>query len=418
MIKHSKKKLDNGLTLLAEQDLSTNLVAVNVMYKVGSKNEDSNRTGIAHLFEHLMFGGSKNAVDFDTIIQNASGESNAFTNSDYTNYYNVVPVENIEIALWLEADRMANLNINTNTLEIQKKVVIEEFKEVCLNKPYGDNWHHLSSMAYKNHPYNWPTIGKEPRHIKESHLDEIKSFYKNYYNPENAILSISGPLKTEQVFQLAEKWFSEIASGSTTPFPFFKEEVQTHQRYKKINTDVPVAQFIGGCHMPGRSHKDYYACDLLTDILANGKSSRLYSNLVRKHKVFTAIDCYVSGTFDPGLIILEGTPSPNNTVEEGLESFWNEIDKLYKSPPDVRELQKVKNKVISSLLMNEMNVLNKAISMAYYESLDALDTMNHQVDFYNETSIDDILNAASKYLTTDKASIVEYAPLETVKTTT
>lgn len=412
MIRYEKTVLSNGLTVIAEQDITTTLVAVNILYKVGSRNEHPERTGFAHLFEHLMFGGSLHAEDFDTPLQNAGGENNAFTNNDYTNYYNVVPVENIETALWLEADRMAHLKINNKAFDTQRKVVIEEFNEVCLNKPYGDNWHHLSALAYQQHPYRWPTIGKAPNHISEASIDEVQSFYEKYYHPGNAILTVSGPLATHQIFELVDKWFGKIPAKKMDTAHFTPEAVQSDFRYKEVRANVPLPQFIGAWHMPGRNHPDYYACDLLSDILGNGKSSRLYRKLVREEKVLTAVDCYVSGTFDPGLIIFEGRPVPYISIQDVLERLWGEIDDITIHPPDERELQKVKNKVISSISMNDLNILNKAASLAYFEWLGALEIMNHQEELYGQVTVDDIIRMTHTYLIPSNASVIEYVPME------
>ncbi len=410
MIDYKKQVLSNGLSVIAEQDTSTTLAAVNILYKVGSCNENPERTGFAHLFEHLMFGGSKNAPDFDLPLQTAGGENNAFTNNDYTNYYNVVPVENIEIALWLEADRMAHLNINETTLETQRKVVVEEFKEVCLNKPYGDNWHHLSAMAYQEHPYGWPTIGKEIRHIQEAQLSDVQAFYNKFYNPSNAVLTISGPLPVDEVFELADKWFSHIPSGDPLADIKKKEPLQTESRYKRIEADVPVRLFIGSCHMPGRVDKEYYACDLLSDILANGKSSRFYNTLIREKKMMSTVDCYLTGNFDTGLVIFEGRPIADYSTEECIDAIWKEAKKIKDEPPSERELQKVKNKVIASLTMNDLSVLNKAAALAYFEWLGKLEDINRQEEMYQRISTEEIIDVCVKYIKPSNASFVEYVP--------
>jgi len=359
-----------------------------------------------------MFGGSSNAPDFDLPLQTAGGENNAFTNNDYTNYYNIVPAENIETAFWLEADRMTHLNINEETLETQRKVVVEEFKEVCLNKPYGDNWHHLSALAYQQHSYGWPTIGKEIKHIQEARLSDVKAFYDTFYHPGNAILSISGPLPIDETFALAEKWFGHIPSGKNIVKQRSEELTQTKQRYKQIKADVPVKLFIGGCHMPGRNHKDYYACDLLSDLLSNGKSSRFYNRLVREKKVMTSVDCYLSGNFDAGLIIIEGRPAPDQSTADCLAAMWREVDRLKEDPPSSRELQKVKNKVIASITMNDLSVLNKAASLAYFEWLGALEHMNHQEEMYATIKLEDIIDACTKYLIPSNSSFIEYIPIQ------
>ncbi len=411
MIHYEKKVLSNGLTVIVEQDRSTTLAAVNVLYKVGSRNESPEKTGFAHLFEHLMFGGSKHAPDFDGPLQSASGENNAYTNCDYTNYYDVVPYQNIETALWLEADRMSHLNINDDTLALQKKVVIEEFKEVCLNKPYGDCWHHLSALAYKSHPYKWPTIGKKIDHIQKANLEDVRSFYHRHYHPNNAILSVSGPLEPKEVFDLVEKWFGSLKrSGVVHPDPLGTEPIQRKPQSKDIYADVPSPLFLMAFHMPGRNHEDYYACDLLTDIMANGRSSRFYNNLIRKKKMLSFIDCYVTGTFDPGLILIEGRPMPDFSNDQCIDSIWEEIHLLRSQKPSDWELQKVKNKIISSLAMSDLNVLNKAIAMGYYEWLGALDLMNHQERLFEQVTIDDILDAMDRYLRKDNLSVVKYIP--------
>lgn len=410
MIDYTKQVLSNGLSVIVEQDTSTTLAAVNILYKVGSRDENPERTGFAHLFEHLMFGGSKNAPDFDLPLQTAGGENNAFTNNDYTNYYNVVPVENIETALWLEADRMVQLNINETTLETQRKVVVEEFKEVCLNKPYGDNWHHLSAMAYQEHPYGWPTIGKEIKHIQEAQLSDVKEFYNKFYNPSNAILTISGPLPVDQVLDLAEKWFGHIPAGDLLVNTKKREPKQTELRYKTIEADVPVRLFIGSCHMPGRIDQDYYACDLLSDILANGKSSRFYKTLIRERKMMSTVDCYLTGNFDSGLVVFEGRPATGFSTQECIDAIWGEADKIKSAPPSERELQKVKNKVIASITMNDLSVLNKAAAMAYFEWLGALEDMNKQEEMYQSISAEEIVEACTKYILPSNASFVEYIP--------
>lgn len=410
MIKYQKEILDNGLTVIIEQDKSTTLAAVNVLYRVGSRNEDPSKTGVAHLFEHLMFEGSTNAPDFDSPLQMAGGENNAFTNNDYTNYYELVPAYNIETALWLEADRMSQLSINQQSLDLQKKVVIEEFKEVCLNKPYGDNWHHLSALAYERHPYRWPTIGLDISHIESTSLDDIRSFYDRYYNPANAIITISGPLPHNEVLAMVKKWFGNIKGNPINSYDIPQEDIQGQVRHKKVEGKVPAPMLLIGCHMPGRTHEDYYACDLLTDILSNGKSSRLHKSLVREKKIFTSVDCYISGSVDPGLILIEGKPHQRISIQDSLSHIWDELDQITSAPPSIRELQKVKNKVLSSIAMHDISILNKAASLAYFEHINMLDQMNQQEVLYNQVTIEDIIRVSQLYLQKKNASIIEYVP--------
>ncbi|MEL6389459.1 MAG: pitrilysin family protein [Bacteroidota bacterium] len=410
MIHYDKRILDNGLTVVAEQDTTTNMCAVNVLYKVGSRDEEADRTGFAHLFEHLMFCGTHQVPDFDTPLQNAGGENNAFTNTDYTNFYDLVPAKNIEVALWLEADRMMGLDINQKSLSVQQKVVIEEFKEVCLNKPYGDSWHHLAALAYQDHAYSWPTIGKNIDHIANAHLSEVRSFYDHHYHPSNAILTVSGPLAVDSVFRLAEKWFGKIKVDSYSVSKPSVDVNQEEERFTGVDADVPSPLFLLGYHMPGRNSQAYYACDLLSDVLANGKSSRFYTSLIRGKQLFSSLDCYVTGTFEPGLIIIEGRPMPGVSIQEALEAVQHEIQTVVDDPPADRELQKVKNKVISSLAISDLNVLNKAISMAYFEWLDSLDLMNQQERLYEQVTAEDIVDMTRSYLRASNRSIVEYRP--------
>lgn len=410
MIEYKKKKLKNGLTVVAEQDKSTSMAAVNVLYRVGSKNESPNKTGFAHLFEHLMFGGSANAPDFDTPLQMVGGENNAFTNNDYTNFYDILPIENIETALWLEADRMANLTLNEKALRIQKKVVVEEFKEVCLNKPYGDSWHHFSKLIYKKHNYKWPTIGKRISHIKKANIDDVAQFYAQHYNPGNAILCVSSPLTPEEIFKLAEKWFGGIPANTPLQNQSPSEPLQRKYREKSVVADVPVAMFLMAFHMPGRCSEDYYACDLISDILSNGRSSRFYSTLIKEKKLMSDIDCYLTGYTDNGLIIIEGRPMPNVTIQECVDNIWIEINRLKNETIDERELQKVKNKVVSSIAMSDLSVLNKAMSLAYFEYLGELDNMNRQEEMYERVSAAQISKAANKYLKKSNLSLLNYLP--------
>lgn len=401
MIQFEKHILSNGLTVIAEQDKTTTLAAVNVLYKVGSKNESPERTGFAHLFEHLMFAGSKHAPDFDTQIQNAGGENNASTNNDFTNYYTVLPHQNIETVFWLEADRMTNLKIVQRSLQTQQKVIIEEYNEVCLNRPYGDSWHHLSKLAYKVHPYRWPTIGLEIEHVAKANLDEVKVFYKKYYKPSNAIISVSSPLSTDQIFEMTEKYFADIGNSKPSSVGHNVIDIELAQKEARVETiigDVPSPMLLMAFHMPGRMDPDYLVCDVITDLLANGKSSRLYTNLVKKDKLMSSADSYITGTADPGLIIFEGKPMPKIDLDNCALAFWKEIEKLKSELVSERELQKVKNRIISSLIMSDMSILNKSISLSYFEFLGALESMNEQEDLYQAVTAENVRDAAIQYL--------------------
>ncbi len=413
MIAYHKHTLSNGLKVLIEQDRSTTMSAINVLYQVGSKNEHQDKTGFAHLFEHLMFGGSDHAPDFDEPLQMAGGENNAFTNNDYTNFYDSVPIQNIETALWLEADRMANLTLNQKSLDVQKKVVTEEFKEVCLNKPYGDAWHHMSSLCYKKHHYQWPTIGKDISHIRDASVADARAFYNNYYHPNNAILSISSPLSHPEIIDLCDKWFGDLAQTTEahiTQGP--QEPQQTAYREKTIYGDVPSPMVLMAFHMPGRTAKDYCSCDLISDILANGKSCRFYQSLIKEKEIFSDIDCYISGSVDTGLLIIEGRPMPNIDIQESIKHVWEQLEHIKTSTIKERELQKLKNKVISSLCLSDLSIMSKSMSMAYFEHLGQIELMNEQERIYESVSSEDILASANRYLREENLNVLYYLPKE------
>ena len=412
MIQYEKHILDNGLTVLIEQDNSTTMAAVDVLYKIGSKNESPQKTGFAHLFEHLMFGGSDHAPSYDEPLQMAGGENNAYTNNDYTNFYNSLPVQNIETALWLEADRMAHLTLNPKSLEVQKKVVIEEFKEVCLNKPYGDAWHHMSDLCFKVHNYRWPTIGLKIDHIAEANLEDVAGFYAQNYNPSNAILSISSPLDSDEILRLANHWFGEIPAGTKPDHNLTPEPRQTAMRTKTIYGDVPSPMILMAFHMPGRTSEQYYACDLISDILANGKSSRFYQQLIKSKQLFSDVDCYISGSRDSGLIIIEGRPMPEVTMKQAYDEIWKELEKLKTEKVESKELEKLKNKVISSLCISDLTVLNKSMSMAYFEYLDQIELMNEQEALYESINSDMISDVAKEFLVEENLNVLYYLPKE------
>lgn len=396
MIEFEKYKLDNGLTVILHQDLSTPLAAVNILYKVGSKNEEENKTGFAHLFEHLMFGGSKNAPDFDTPIQLAGGENNAFTNSDLTNFYDIMPSENLETALWLESDRMKNLIFSQESLDVQKKVVVEEFKETSITKPYGDLWHELSSLVYKVHPYRWPTIGLIPEHIQEANLEDVKSFFKNHYVPNNAILVIAGNISVEETKILVDKWFRDIEAGNSAKNSIVQEPTQSEFRTKTVKGPVPADAIYFAFRMPDRRHKDFGIYDVISDIFSGGRSSRFYQNLLKSSDCFSHVDAYISGSEDPGLFIIEGKLLENRTIEEARQLIWKEIDFVSNHKVQEEELQKVKNSLISSIAFSEVSIINKAINLAYFEKIGDANLINHQFDEYDYITADDVQRIAQK----------------------
>ncbi|MEL6986900.1 MAG: pitrilysin family protein [Bacteroidota bacterium] len=394
MIEFSKFELANGLRVLVHEDQSTQMLAVNIVYDVGSKDESPDKTGFAHLFEHLMFGGSVNAPDFDEPLQFAGGESNAFTNNDFTNFYDIVPAANIETVLWLESDRMQRLNINSKTLNIQQKVVVEEFKETCLNQPFGDAWHHLSEMAFEIHPYRWPTIGLKPSHIADAQLTDVQSFFETYYNPNNAVLVIAGNITLEKAMALCTKWFGDIPSGYRNSRNLPAEPIQSKFKSKQIENGVPVDAMYMAFHMPGRLEKDYYAADLISDILANGKSSRLYNKLFKELQLFSSIDAYISGQIDPGLFIVEGKFMENQDHDQAIDAVWKELNNLSENGVQEQELTKLKNKVESALAFSESSILNKAMNLAYFEIIGNANLINEEANLYQRVTVDDIQRVA------------------------
>jgi len=384
------------------------MVALNVLYNVGSKDESPEKTGFAHLFEHLMFGGSVNVPDFDGPIQTAGGENNAFTNNDITNFYDLLPAENIETAFWLESDRMLGLNFDEKVLDVQRKVVVEEFKETCLNQPYGDAWHHISDLAYKVHPYRWPTIGKVPKHVEDATIEDVKQFFYNYYRPNNAILVVSGNIDAAKTKMLSQKWFGEIPSGKIPPRNIPQEPAQKKLQQRINRAKVPNDALYLAFHSPSRTHPDFYPTDLLSDILCNGSSSRLYRRLLKQRKLFTQIDCYLTGSVDPGLFIIEGHPAAGVSQKEAEEAIWKELEEIKTQAVPARELQKIKNRIESTLVFSELNVLNKAINLAFFELLGDADYINQEVDFYKTVTIDDLQRVANQILTPENCSELYY----------
>ncbi len=408
MIQFSRFQLDNGLRVIVHEDDSTPMAAVNVLYNVGAKDESPDKTGFAHLFEHLMFSGSGNAPDFDVPIQEAGGENNAFTNSDITNFYNIIPIDNLETVLWLESDRMLDLNIDERKLDIQRKVVVEEFKETCLNQPYGDVWHHVADMAYKVHPYRWPTIGKIPKHVEDATLDDVQSFYKKHYCPNNAILVIAGNVETENIKQLTQKWFADIPAGERSERKLPVEPPQKEFIQRKHQANVPLDALFMAFHVPARSDKDYYAIDIMSDVLCNGKSARLYRKLLKEQKLFSQIDAYITGNIEPGLLIIEGKPADGVKLEDAETAIWKELELLKTEVISEQELQKYKNKIESTLVFSEASVLNKAINLAFFELLGDPNIINEEVHHYRNLKAEQIHEMANRILTRENCSELFY----------
>ncbi len=394
MIAYRKYTLKNGLTLIYHRDKSTPVCAVSLLYKVGSRDESPHQTGLAHLFEHLMFSGSEHAPDYDIPMQNAGGENNAFTNNDHTNFYCILPTENLDTALWLESDRMANLKLNQKKLSNQISVVIEEFKETCLNESYGDAWHYISEMAYTKHPYRWPVIGLQKEHIASVTLEDAQAFYKANYNPSNAILTIAGPLPFSEIVSKVNYWFGDITDEGQNQKIYPKEDKLRGPLEKTIKADVPSDAIYLVFPMSDRQSPEYYCFDILSDILGGGRSSRLYRHLVKEKELCSYIDAYITGTEDQGLFVIEAKLNEGVAVNEVEEHLWQELHRLKSEPISKNELLKLKNKVESSIVFSEISVMQKAINLAIFESIGDADLINSEVAMYRSVQAEDLKKVA------------------------
>ncbi len=408
MIPYRRKTLANGLTVLANRDRQSKLAAVNILYKVGARNENPGRTGFAHLFEHLMFSGTREVPNFDLPVQMASGDNNAFTNNDYTDFYMTLPAANIETALWLESDRIEGLDITPEKLETEKKVVIEEYRQRYLNQPYGDQTLLLRALAYKTHPYRWAAIGLTPDHIAQATLDDVREFYRTHYHPSNAILSMSADIEEERMLALAEKWFGDLPDRPAAPCPIPQEPPQTEARREEVQRDVPATTVTVAYPMGGRLSPDFYTADLVSDLLSGGDSSRLYTRLVKQRRLLSSVNAYITGDLDPGLFIFTGQLLPQTTPEQAEEAFREEIETLCRIPAEAREMQKVKNKFEANTLFGELNVMNKAMNLGFYEMLGDAELANREVDAYGAVTADSILDFSRRTFRPERSSTLIY----------
>ena len=408
MIQVNRYTLANGLRIVHNEDDSTQMVALNLLYDVGARDEDPSHTGFAHLFEHLMFGGSLHIPDYDTPVQNAGGENNAWTNNDITNYYITLPHQNVETGFWLESDRMLSLDFSPKSLEVQRQVVIEEFKQRNLNQPYGDASHLLRELAYESHPYRWPTIGKEIAHIAQATLEEVKDFFFRFYAPNNAILAVTGHISFEETIRLAEKWFGPIPARNIPPRQLPAEKPQTAVRRKTVERKVPVDAIYMAFHMSNRMHPDYYVYDMITDILSNGRSSRFIQSLVQEQKLFTSIDAYISGSLDEGLLHVTGKPVEGVSLVQAEEAIWKELEKMKTVPVSEQELEKVKNRYESEQIFNNINYLNVATNLAFFELTGKAEDINEEVGKYRAVTAEQIQATSARCFVPENCSILYY----------
>ncbi len=408
MIKFKRFELENGLRIIVHQDKSTPLACLNILYDVGARDENPEQTGFAHLFEHLMFGGSVNIPSYDEPLQRVGGENNAFTTNDITNYYLTLPAENLETGFWLESDRMLSLAFSEKSLEVQRNVVIEEFKQRYLNQPYGDVWLLLRPMAYKVHPYLWDTIGKEISHIENAKIADVKNFFAKFYCPNNAIMVVAGNVELDEVKRLAEKYFASIPKGPDNKRNLPIEPFQTEARSLTVERDVPVDAIYKAYHMCSRYDKEYYTIDLISDVLSQGNSSRLHNTLIKNKKLFSDLHAYVMGDFDKGLFVVSGKLSKGVTMEEADNAIMEELEKLKSEFVSNNELTKVKNKVEATHVFGEVEVLNKATNLAVSELLGNADIINNEVGKYLSVTIEQIKEQANLIFRKENCSTLYY----------
>lgn len=408
MIQYSEFVLENGLKLIVHEDFTTPLAAVNLLYHVGSKDEDPNKTGFAHLFEHLMFGGSAHVASYDEELQKVGGENNAFTNLDITNYYIQLPADNLETALWLESDRMNGLSFRQEVLDVQKNVVIEEFKQRYLNQPYGDMWLKLRPMAYTVHPYQWPTIGKEISHIESFTMDDVKEFFYTYYRPNNAVLSIAGNVKKEEALKQVNKWFGDIPAGSPIVRNYPDEPAQKEARKMEIEDNVPLDAIFKAYHAPGRKSADFHAAEITADLLGRGKSSRMHEALVKKKNIFGNILANLPITYDPGLLLIQGRINKGVSNEEADEAINEVIRAFVQNGPEPTELEKVKNQAEASLLFGGIDLLNRAMALATGAVLGDTGLVNKEIDRIASVSVEDVMRVAASIFDQNNANTLYY----------
>ncbi len=408
MLQFERFTLANGLRVIVHNDTSTPMVAMNILYDVGARDENPERTGFAHLFEHLMFGGSVHIPEYDEPLQMAGGENNAYTTNDITNYYVQLPLKNMDTAFWLESDRMLSLAFTPKSLDVQKKVVSEEFKEHYLNKPYGDAWHLLRKLAYTRHPYQWPTIGKDLQQIEEAQLEDVKAFFFKHYRPVNAVMCVAGNVTTEEVRTLAEKWFGGIPAGDAYKRELNMEPRQTEKRVKTVESDVPLDSLYKCWHIGARLSDGYYPADLITEILGSGYSSRLYQQLVKEQQLFSGISAYQTGSLDPGLLVIEGKVREGVTLEAADDAVCKLINEFTGSPVSENELQKAKNKIEAMIAFEDMSLLSRANNLAFYELLGDADLINGEWKRYESVSAEFLQQTALEIFREENSSTLFY----------
>jgi len=408
MVKFNRFTLANGLRVLVHEDDTTPMAVLNMLYDVGARDENPEQTGFAHLFEHLMFGGSVNIPSYDEPLQRVGGENNAFTSNDITNYYITLPAENLETAFWLESDRMLSLAFSEKSLEVQRNVVMEEFKQRYLNQPYGDVWLKLRPLVYKKHPYRWATIGEKLEHIEHAQIDAVKAFFKKHYNPQNAIMVVGGNIKTDDIKAMAEKWFGPIPAGEKYYRDLPQEPLQEDERRATVTGKVPLNSVYVAFQADERNSETYYATDLISDVLSRGNSSRLHRNLVKDQQLFTEIGAYSSSSIDKSMFVVEGKPAEGVSTEQAEAAIWQQLERLKTEPIPAEELTKVKNKTESTLVFSEMSLLDKAMNLAFFELLGDADLMNKESERYLQVTAAQIQEQAQRMFRKENSTTMIY----------
>ncbi|NJN41056.1 MAG: insulinase family protein [Flammeovirgaceae bacterium] len=408
MIHYEEFTLSNGLQVLVHPDPTVQVAVLNILYRVGSRDERPDKTGFAHLFEHLMFGGSANIPNYDEPLQAVGGDNNAFTSPDITNYYLTVPYENIETGFWLESDRMLSLSFDPGVLDVQRKVVIEEFNQRYLNQPYGDTWLKLRPLVYQKHPYQWATIGKDPEHIRSASMEDVKDFFFRFYRPDNATLVVAGNVTTKQIKRLAEKWFGPIPPGRIERSKLVLEDYNTGKKFIEVKANVPADAFYMTYLMPGRFESSYYATDLLSDVLGRGDSSRLYNKLVKEKEIFTSISSYVTGSLDPGLLVISGRLRETVSMEQGHDEVVKIIAGLVADGPTEKEIEKVKNLSLSSIEFDELDVLNRGMNLAFASLSGNPDLVNSEREIISKITRNQLAEEARKILVAENSGVMYY----------
>ena len=408
MITVNKYQFLNGLRLLHHADSNTRMVAINLLYDVGARDESPDCTGFAHLFEHLMFGGSLHIPDFDTALQKAGGENNAWTSNDITNYYTIVPRQNVETAFWLESDRMLGLDFSQHSLDVQKAVVMEEFKQRTLNQPYGDIPAIIRELAYREHPYRWPVIGRDISHIEKATLEDVRSFFYNHYAPNNAILAVVGDISFEEALRLSEKWFSPIEKRNIAPRCILPEPEQEAPRYKEVVRDIPSDAIVKAYHMGRRCDADYQTCDLMSDILSNGRSCRLFRRLVMEKSLFTSIDASITGDIDAGLFLINGRLNQGVSLQQADEAIEEELGRLCRESASEQEISKMVHKFETGYVFSNLSYVDKAANLSYFELIDAAESIDREVEKYYRITPESLQKTAQAVFRANNMSTLYY----------